>query len=186
MSPVRLQLSEERKQAKVERAGAGAPPLTQKVRIGGVIREIDVSQPKSGVAGSEDDLDLTQGMTGEDFSAVPHTGVGKHLDQAGHPVAGGIVADHGVGDTASFDLDSFRRTQSESGRLADIIATAVDEVIERVESGEFGDDLIGSYAEGWEDDEELVQVTADLVLDYFDFNRDDIIRVLHGEALGSS
>jgi len=135
--------------------------ITQAVRIDGEVRHIPVA-PDS-LSGYEEDL--SEGLDDPNILDDPRrTGVGEHLY---HDSPGAALPSDG------FSLDGFRRQQSNS-QLAQIINQAVNEIV--AQQGDI-------YFMGWEQDDEFVQVTTDLVLASFDFNREEVIRAIRSRRV---
>lgn len=138
---------------------AGCPPLTQMVRIDGVLQEIVVADGNDVRMPKVDDFDNI--ATPEVLNDPVRTGIGEHLS--------GKWDQSTVLQDLPLDLNAFRRGQKESGGLYDVINQAVDKLVNANPS---------AYVVGWERDPEFVTATVNIILEDFEFEAADIRKAI--------
>lgn len=134
----------------VDKKSGVAAPEVQMVREDGVVKAI----PVAGIHRLyEREADVTQDLLDDDVVNDPvKTGVGQHLAQQ----------------------DGMRPQRLESHQVTSrsiyaVINQAIDKIVAENQD---------CYGQGWEQDTEFVEATVELVLSEYDFEQNDVIKVI--------
>ena len=135
-----------------------ASPEVQMVRENGVVKAVPVD---SIYRIYEQEANIEQGLADYDVVNDPvKTGVGQHLDQINRPSVG-VMPQRRANIQVSQDIYA-------------VINQAIDKIV---------DDNQDCYAPGWEHDAEFISATVELVLAEYNFDRNDVYRVIIGRRI---
>lgn len=148
----------------------GAARPVQKVRTqSGELQEIEIEGTYR--VSNDQEPDLASGITEEDLADPMTTGVGQHFDELDGR-SPRLPQDGRTNQVIATGLDQFRKQHGDPN-IDTYIVDAVTEVVQ-----EFRDSLIP----GWWGDSEFVEVVARLVLDRYEFDYNDVSRVIRSSG----